>query len=250
MEFLLWLFAPRNMLDGITRGVAIMLVILVSHWIVSASLYPSPDRGWDYYFWVPLLTGAPWPVVILSIIGYLVRLRAQLEVLAEADGLTGLLNRRAFFERAEAVGSGRNTTLLLIDADHFKKVNDTYGHQVGDLVLTTIAKTLRGATRETDLVGRLGGEEFGVLLRNISPNQAAQIARRLTAAISVKGHNGLSVTLSVGAATASTAPDFKTLFKRADNALYRAKASGRARAEFWTHIERPDPGPVGGLMRA
>lgn len=250
MEFAIWLFAPRSVVDGILRGIGIMAVIVATYAALIIHLYPDEPQGFWRYFWPPFLTGAPWTVLILMIIRYLTRLRDQLERLAQADGLTGLLNRRAFFERAEAVGRGRDTTLLLIDADHFKMVNDTHGHQVGDKVLTTIAEYLCTQTRDIDLVGRLGGEEFGVLLRNTSPNQAAQIARRLTTAVSIDEPKKLTVTLSVGVASAATAPDFKTLFKRADQALYRAKAAGRARAEFWTNTERPDPGPIGGLLRA
>ncbi len=249
MEFWIWLFAPRGMIDGILRGAGILALIVVSHWLIAITLFPDQTRSLSYYFWIPFLSGVHWTVLILTIISYLARARAQLEVLAQADGLTGLFNRKAFIERAEAAGRGRDITLLLIDADHFKKVNDTYGHQVGDMVLTAIADALRTNTREGDLIGRLGGEEFGVLLRQTTPNQAAQIARRLTGAVSVEGHGGLAVTLSVGAATAASAPDFKTLFQRADQALYRAKASGRARAEFWTYPDRPESGRVGSLVR-
>lgn len=162
---------------------------------------------------------------------------AALEKLARHDPLTGLMNRRAFEERigqtlAAAKRSGAPVSLLMVDADHFKSVNDRFGHETGDDVLKSLAATLKTRVRETDFVARMGGEEFAVVLPDTDEAGAMLVARSLVERMAstdmpVAG----KVTISVGAASMAWAPDAqKVLMRAADAALYEAKRAGRNQA--------------------
>ena len=165
---------------------------------------------------------------------------SALELAATRDGLTGLFNRRYFYERAETElprqqRERHSIGVVLADIDHFKRINDTYGHAVGDEVLRAIAGRLRAATRASDLVGRYGGEEFIILLSPTDAEAALVLAERLRTAIAsepVATEKGpISVTLSAGL-TVTTVGDALTLdalAKIADGALYQAKEGGRNR---------------------
>jgi diguanylate cyclase (GGDEF)-like protein len=170
------------------------------------------------------------------------RLEAELRATASTDSLTGLLNRRGFVERADAaVAASRSEhaplSVLMIDIDHFKAINDRLGHAAGDLVLKTVAQRASGALRREAVFGRLGGEEFAVLLPGADRAQATIIAARLQAAISdapmaVNGHT-IGVTVSVGGAMLRGSDlGADMLVDRADGGLYAAKANGRNRIEF------------------
>lgn len=167
-------------------------------------------------------------------------LELNLERQAHNDPLTGLFSRRYFMELAEreiarSRRNGATASLLMIDLDHFKMVNDTYGHDIGDAVLKQFSETCQKTFREIDIVGRLGGEEFSALLPATNANQALEVAERLRQAIdntAVKLEDGSLVhcTVSIGLATIRTEGDeLGTLLKRADVALYKAKNSGRNR---------------------
>ncbi len=164
----------------------------------------------------------------------------DLRWLATTDGLTDLTNRRHFLEIAEremnrGIRYGRNLSLLMLDIDHFKAVNDTHGHDMGDVVLKMVARICREKVRDCDLVGRLGGEEFAVLCPDTHEDEGVTLAERLRRAIGeprVPTPDGklVSVTISIGCAGLSTeTPDLETLLKRADRALYAAKDEGRNR---------------------
>jgi len=167
------------------------------------------------------------------------RLVRQLEELATTDGLTGCLNKRAFLDQMEqkllaAQRFGRKLSVIVTDLDHFKAVNDTYGHAAGDRVLQELGQVLRRVKRETDLVARFGGEEFCVLCEETDSRGAQLLAERVReelAGAELQTELGpLRVTASLGVATfpdhASTAPD---LFAQGDKALYEAKHRGRNR---------------------
>jgi diguanylate cyclase (GGDEF)-like protein len=154
------------------------------------------------------------------------------------DPLTGIGNRRhiemhikaellMFQEASNPFG------LLFIDIDHFKMVNDTYGHEMGDKVLRMIANTLRHSLRTTDTIGRWGGEEFLVLLNNINRNDMESVANKLRSLVSrsrLDGeHEHLSVTISIGATIASKEDTMETLTHRADQLMYESKNTGRNR---------------------
>lgn len=158
--------------------------------------------------------------------------------LARRDGLTRLLNRRAFDEALEEMFArirryDQAATLLTLDIDHFKKINDAYGHGAGDEVLCAVAQTMAAAMRPFDHVYRCGGEEFAVLMPGVPMAEAREAAERLRAAIAaetVSVHDGgvdISVTASIGVAEASAAITPQELLAAADAALYHAKARGR-----------------------
>ncbi|MFZ5663369.1 MAG: diguanylate cyclase [Pseudomonadota bacterium] len=156
------------------------------------------------------------------------------------DALTGLPNRRAAearlaVERARAHRGGAPLSLLMLDIDHFKRVNDRWGHADGDRVLAAVARLLAREVRECDLAARFGGEEFLVVLPDSGPREALDVAERIRALIErtrVDVPNGrIGITVSIGAATLRSNEDEATLLARADAALYRAKAAGRNRTE-------------------
>ncbi len=159
----------------------------------------------------------------------------QVQELAVIDELTGIANRRRFFEMARrdvaaAVRHDRPLAALMIDIDHFKRVNDTHGHPTGDDVIRIVAQRLGAQVRETDLLGRYGGEEFALLLSGVGPND--DLPERLRACIAdtpVETRSGLlDVRISVGLSYLATADDdITTLLTRADLALYQAKQAGR-----------------------
>ena len=166
------------------------------------------------------------------------RLYEEAERLATTDGLTGLLNRRTFnsvLEQRlrEAQRYNRPLSLLLLDIDHFKKVNDTHGHPAGDAVLRGVAQVAQKSARETDLVARYGGEELALILPETDARGAMAIAERLRRLVEASRHpteqGALSVTVSIGAATSAASAE--ALLEAADKALYRAKQSGRNRVE-------------------
>ena len=166
----------------------------------------------------------------------------DLERLTRLDGLTGLFNRNTFAELAaqeldRAQRQGNDTAILLLDLDHFKLVNDTWGHPAGDAVLRNVATAMRAAVRSTDLVGRLGGEEFVVLLPGTSTQAAHTLAEKLRVRLQgspTPWENGaITCTASIGMAgtTAKENRNFDTLYNEADKALYIAKMRGRNRVE-------------------
>jgi diguanylate cyclase (GGDEF)-like protein/PAS domain S-box-containing protein len=162
---------------------------------------------------------------------------------AFCDHLTGVANRRAFFEAAELElqrnrRTPRPTSLILIDADHFKHVNDRHGHPGGDAVLRQIGLLLTATFRQVDVVARVGGEEFAVLLPSSTLDGAAAVAERLRQLVAAQtvSFDGAAITLTVSAGVAASdggEVDLDTLMKRADQALYAAKAGGRNRIECW-----------------
>jgi diguanylate cyclase (GGDEF)-like protein len=156
----------------------------------------------------------------------------QLAVLAERDGLTGCLNHRAFHERLQVealvAGPARPLSLLIVDIDRFKAVNDTHGHPAGDHVLRVVGQILLDLSRATDAPGRLGGDEFALLLPDTSPTHAGVVAERLRTEVRARA-DCYGATVSVGVATALARPDAAELLADADRGVYRAKSAGRDR---------------------
>lgn len=159
--------------------------------------------------------------------------RQKAEKLSLYDTLSGLYNRRGIepmitYEMNRKKRFGSPVSLLIVDIDHFKDVNDTYGHDIGDIVLKQIAHTLQTNRRSTDIPARWGGEEFITLLSDTKESQAIMIAERLRTACSNLVFNECrSVTVSVGVAEFQNDETFESWFKRADSALYTAKTTGR-----------------------
>lgn len=156
------------------------------------------------------------------------------KAIANTDPLTGLANRRSFDEHmAASFSRATGFCLVLLDIDFFKRVNDTYGHPTGDVVLRTVAETLRRALRAGTFVARTGGEEFAVILQDASEKEAMMIGERMRAAVEktsiAKGDERFSVTISLGAAMSAETGTARVLYEAADGALYRSKSAGRNR---------------------
>lgn len=170
---------------------------------------------------------------------------AQLLALATTDFLTGLANRRSFMEKMQNElarlqrAPTQGATVMMLDLDHFKHVNDTYGHAAGDAVLRHVAQLMRDNVRKIDLCGRLGGEEFAILLPYTHLNAAQNFAERLRAVVGssptrVDGHT-ISITISIGLSALEPTDELPDrALARADEALYRAKATGRNRVVLYT----------------
>ena len=164
------------------------------------------------------------------------------ESLARRDELTGLNNRRAFFEDGEklllqAKRYAHPVSLIMLDVDYFKHINDTYGHLAGDDVLTSLAQTLKANVREVDILGRLGGEEFAVILPEIMLSDAIAMAERLRVEIetsninSKKGNINATASFGISAFTQGQT-SLEDLVGKADDFLYKAKRNGRNRIEY------------------
>jgi diguanylate cyclase (GGDEF)-like protein len=184
-------------------------------------------------------------------------LEVELRIQATTDPLTGVYNRRRFlelgeYEFAREARNKRGLCLLNLDIDHFKKVNDNYGHGVGDETLVRFSQACRTCLRALDTIGRLGGEEFAILMPETTLSEACQVAERIracVAACAMQGTEGpFHITVSVGAAQLGPSEPFTTLMVRADMHLYAAKHGGRNRV----HADGegfdkplPEPGPLG-----
>jgi diguanylate cyclase (GGDEF)-like protein len=188
----------------------------------------------DYLFYTALITGVG---LMLWQFNRMDRQRHALERLSHTDTLTGLANRRYFMERLQAETQrrdryGRPYAVALCDADHFKRVNDTYGHNAGDAVLREIGRLLADVRRPPDVVARLGGEEFALLLPDTSQEGARIVCERLRTQLrahefNVDGHR-FQVTISIGCVECAEGSGEEGL-KQADRLLYEAKAAGRDR---------------------
>ncbi len=199
----------------------------------------DPSMGWNLYAAILLaIFGA---VAFLELMyshmsDELIEANALLQEMSETDPLTGLAIRRRFDPIAEsAFLSARRyrqpLSLLMFDIDHFKRVNDEFGHEAGDRVLTGVARTARGIVREVDLIARIGGEEFLVLFPQTGMAEARQVAERLVAAMDrLADAIPARVTLSIGIAELEDRDQgVSSLVRRADMALYQAKREGRNR---------------------
>ncbi len=224
-----WFLIAWCLLEGFT--IAAALRFLATSKVDSDALY---------YYGLPLSMVA---ASILVALGVADRLRAQRAALSEAerraqtDPLTGVLNRRSLIERLEAAcarakARGLPIALLFIDLDHFKQINDTFGHQAGDACLRAIIDPIHSELRQSDVIGRYGGEEFVVILSSADAEAATPIAQRIlerVADVRVTGFgNPISVTCSIGVAASDTLGIWgEPLLAQADAAVYVAKRSGR-----------------------
>ncbi len=184
-------------------------------------------------------TGA---VVVLSDITERKIMEKKIRKLASIDPLTGINNRRSFMEQAASEISRSQRyhhplSVLMMDIDHFKKINDSYGHQMGDLALQAFTVSCLKSLRENDLFGRLGGEEFAALLVETDQKKAIEVADRLRKKLSTsivhKGHVSFNFQVSIGVATLKeTDTSIEKILNKADQALYKAKNSGRNKVAF------------------
>ncbi|MRX32044.1 GGDEF domain-containing protein [Aminobacter sp. MDW-2] len=224
-------------------------VILVTQ-VVSFSIRHSAGQSFTAFVFamnsiLPVLTAFPaaflifWQNEKLSrALAELSQAHMQLKAKATHDHMTGLLKREAFFEKSkQARRKCDSGALLLIDADNFKSINDTFGHLVGDEALKLISKALRSAIRENDLVGRVGGEEFCAFLPTTGPDEAAAVAERIRVEVErlafypVEGRPH-RLTVSIGAVVSAGQQPTSQLMRLADRCLYEAKEQGRNRVVF------------------
>ncbi|MEI6287341.1 MAG: GGDEF domain-containing protein [Bacillota bacterium] len=168
--------------------------------------------------------------------------RRQLVILATTDLLTGMPNRRSFIEKAERLVAEHSTTLkpiaaIMMDLDYFKKINDSYGHEAGDEVLKSFAQLCMNTVRDVDVLGRLGGEEFAILLPETTVENARQIAERIKARLQDRAvyyeEHKIKFTASIGLAGGVGAINLDSLLRDSDAAMYQAKQNGRNRVEVF-----------------
>jgi diguanylate cyclase (GGDEF)-like protein len=168
-----------------------------------------------------------------------IKLQREYKRNAMIDGLTGLYNRRWIDEALPRFvtrygRSGHALSVMMVDVDHFKKFNDTYGHAIGDKVLVVVARTLRENLRPTDLVARYGGEEFLVILPDTNVEAGRHCAERIRASIAAEKLDDVDtrITISLGGACLKPGEAVPDLLRRADDALYRSKDGGRDRVTY------------------
>jgi len=233
-DWLMKVFAPRGTWGFLWRLMVLTGIVALANFafgrVIEDQLH-SPS----YYIGHAAFVGGPLIAFFLMVTVYQVRLQRKLLNLSRKDALTGLNNRGYFLESVEATRKtdGRGV-LLLIDADHFKLINDNHGHLTGDRCLRAIARTIRYGVRREDIVGRMGGEEFAIYLRATTREHARTIGERLTQPITFRNlaDTPLTITLSIGAVVARPGEDLDDIYARADTALYDAKLEGRARLVF------------------
>ncbi len=175
-----------------------------------------------------------------------VRLINQLEYLAKTDALTGIYNRGHFNNVSKKIVNGveknkSQVSMIMMDVDHFKGINDAHGHQLGDLVLQQIVEACKKLLRDKDVIGRVGGEEFSIVLPDTNLEEAEKIAERIRQAIEeMKIQNQVSIvqtTVSLGVASSQQLEmgTFEDLIQVSDEALYQAKADGRNCVRIYKH---------------
>ena len=219
-------FEPRGMLFGTLYVLALLL---------AAAVGPDPGLAWEQRQQLIAILAVIPSVVILS--GALVESDRAHRRRSTLDPLTGLFNRNALEQRLGelegqhcAPAEGLSHAFLLCDLDHFKRVNDRFGHAAGDAVLQDVAYTMRAALRAGDSIYRVGGEEILVMLPGAGHLDAMEIAERLRTEVKDRRPVGVEVSLSIGVAVAEEGPvDTDDMLARADAALYAAKAEGRDR---------------------
>jgi len=272
----IWLaacMAPAFLQSPATRVILSSIIVATYTFMIAAELWrerrKSLIRRWPAIF-VPMLHGAIFlfPValanlgvrslatgwiavfaieIVLYVVGaaFIVLVLAKdrtvhrYKTAAETDPLTGLLNRRGFFEAAAALMTGKKTSrapvsVLMFDLDHFKSINDRFGHKMGDAMLDLFAKVVRTTMRSHDVIGRFGGEEFVAILSGTLADAgvaAERVRSAFEAAALAPGGAHIPVTVSIGVACGMPTVSIDVLIARADAALYRAKANGRNRVE-------------------
>jgi diguanylate cyclase (GGDEF)-like protein len=241
-------FSPRGwgrviLWVGGGTGLAVVATLAMDSYNFGTFTHPQLIRAIITDIVLPLVIAPP----LLFFFAYKLRELAiahhKLAIAASTDSLTEVLNRGAFTTLVDAYLNDvrlhqQGGALLVVDVDNFKRINDSFGHDRGDEALRLIAATIRGALRSVDLVGRLGGEEFGIFLPGSTPGRAELAAERIRTAISATRFvaDGVSNELSVsvgGAAFAAHVP-FTELYRAADQRLYAAKQSGRNRVVLTT----------------
>ncbi|MEZ4681229.1 MAG: GGDEF domain-containing protein [Caldilineaceae bacterium] len=222
-----WLFVVLVTLFATLSSIVTVAIIL---WI---SGYDSTPIAYLIAGVVPLFVMPPITYILAQIAYELTCAQEELFRLARTDELTGLSNRRAFFERGhammqEARAQNHTVGLLLLDADNFKSINDSFGHLAGDEALRYLARTIRCCAAATDVVARFGGDEFAVLRHKAGSDEMGQLAAAIRTELAQQQPlyraNPLALTISVGVTDSTVASTFDTLLLSADIAFYNGKA--------------------------
>lgn len=226
LRFALAAIGTLYTLTAISFACCAIVIALDGNWILSA-----PPKNWaeDFNSIMSLvgLTG----IGAITLTLHHARAAHHHRLASNTDALTGVLNRRALFDRVGQSPPGPDSAVLMFDLDHFKQINDRLGHAEGDRVLQLFANVLRRELGPADVISRLGGEEFCAIVCNVDEEKAAFVAERIRSMFAnlmlVVGDDHFRATVSVGLAMAEVEEDFPTLLNRADAALYEAKRSGR-----------------------
>lgn len=241
---------------GTTVAIITLIASLISTAITAVAVFSLNLAGFGLDWQVALIFAAGIPLIVAPLLSwYLVgqllriyRIEKEMRSIASHDSLTGLLSRHAFFDRAaNYVSLARRDesafAVLIADLDHFKSINDRYGHPAGDAVLKLFADVVNSVARRSDIVGRIGGEEFAMLLPSTGEREALEFSSRLHAAIdkAVVKHQGgiIEYTASIGVAASdpSASGGIDGLLAQADRALYEAKRGGRNRTAVYREDE-------------
>lgn len=235
----------RNRGMVLFAALVLALLVFVLAGIGTALVYPRPEWPEE----IPVHAGIAGVLtffVTLPMVDLMRKNRLlyeQLQARADTDPLTNVATRRLFFEQLEAHPE-RTGVSLMVDIDHFKSVNDTHGHIVGDRAIQTVAEVLSAQIRSTDIICRFGGEEFAVFLRDSTPDRGAEIAERMRRGVEAANvqcaGQAVSVSVSIGVSQKKDFEDISASLIRADDALYRAKTEGRNRVSLaWPTFSRP-----------
>jgi len=239
MDKLMRYLAPRSAFGFVGRMIFFVLLVACANILFGRHFDPHHAHPPLYYVTHATIVGGPLIAFFFAVTAYQIKLQRQLSKLSRKDPLTGLDNRRSFFELTERRRARRSRgVLLMLDADWFKKINDNHGHQAGDLALKAIAYMLRRNIRDTDTIGRVGGEEFAIFMHDMTIEQARSVGSRLVKPVAFKTASGahLTVTLSIGAVVSQSDNTIDEMINRADKALYCAKENGRGRLVVWDEI--------------
>lgn len=223
------------------RSVTYLAMVLALAELLVGLYYASQGAGRVYSGMiqtavVTLIVGTPFVVHMMAQNERLTMLMRQLKKISSTDDMTGLLNRKQFLKevtgRLATKGPGKGAgAFLFLDADHFKTLNDTYGHALGDRIIAFLGDRIRSSVRSEDLAGRIGGEEFGVFLSDVGSERARVIADRLRLKVQAAGVElgieGLRLSVSVGIAVHRPGITLQQLMSEADQCLYAAKDAGR-----------------------
>ncbi|MCV0396178.1 MAG: GGDEF domain-containing protein [Rhizobiaceae bacterium] len=238
-KFNLWLTSQYRvaLLTALGTLFCIAVALVVDGYSIEEGRWRWGANPWNNVI-IPLLVAPPLLYFLLTQMRRLSIAHRRLEIVASTDSLTSCLNRAAFATLVEAYlekfadpPRHNQGAMLVIDVDHFKRINDTFGHDVGDDALKLIADSIREALRDVDLIGRLGGEEFCVFLPGATSEQCEGVAGRICRAVEdasfCPSGQRWPISVSIGAVPFAKTTTFSELYRVADQHLYEAKRSGR-----------------------
>ena len=233
LDRLVQVITPRSRLGWLTIVGLLQASVAIAAGLGTFLLFDDPRAAFIPVQILAFGIGIPYLTFLVSVIARLGAVKSELATLAATDFLTGLPNRRAFLETVAPGGHlASDGVLFYADADRFKRLNDTYGHEAGDRVLCLIAERLRALAEDRGIAARMGGEEFAVFFEASDDDRIRIIAEASSEGLVVPipgGAGRTRVTFSVGAVRVATGESLNEVLRSADAALYAAKDAGRAR---------------------